>query len=381
MNGGRVQFVDLSRQYELIRDNIKDGIDQVLSHQRFIMGPEVIELEKRLTAVSQTRYALSCSSGTDALILLLMAYGVGPGDAVFVPSFTFFATAESVSIVGATPVFVDVDFDTFNMDAVSLADAIARVKAQGKLAPRGVITVDLFGLPANYDAISILAQTHGLFVLEDAAQGFGAEYRGRRAGSLGDVAATSFFPAKPLGCYGDGGAVFMDDERLYELCVSIRSHGRGIDRYDNVRLGMNGRLDTIQAAVLLAKLNLFEDEIEARNRHAAAYTERLRDVIKTPFVPNDSRSVWAQYTLTALDETQRDAITQRLREHEVPINIYYPTPIHLATAYRSLGYEKGSLPVSERLSKRVFSIPLHPYLSEEEIECVTRTIQEAIACQ
>jgi dTDP-4-amino-4,6-dideoxygalactose transaminase len=376
-----MRFIDLGRQYELIKDEVKGGIDRVLSSQRFIMGPEVAELEERLAAFVQTRHALGCSSGTDALILPLMAYGVGPGDAVFVPSFTFFATAEVVSTVGATPVFVDVDPDTFNMDADSLADALARVKAQGTLVSRGVITVDLFGLPADYEAISALARTHGLFVLEDAAQGFGGEYRGRRAGSLGDVAATSFFPAKPLGCYGDGGAVFTDDDQLFELCSSIRVHGQGADRYDNVRLGMNGRLDTIQAAILLAKLGLFESEIKARNRHAAAYAERLRDVIKVPRVPDGYRSVWAQYTLTAADEAQRDAIVRHLREHDIPVMIYYPKPVHLATAYRSLGYERGSLPVSERLCERVLSIPLHPYLEEEEIEQVTRAIQEAITCQ
>jgi dTDP-4-amino-4,6-dideoxygalactose transaminase len=308
-----------------------------------------------------------------------MAYGVGPGDAVFVPSFTFFASAECISTVGATPVFVDVDPDTFNIDPESLERVIAKTKADGKLNPRGIIAVDLFGLAADYNAIAGIAKQHDLFVLEDAAQAFGAEYHGRRAGTLGDVAATSFFPAKPLGCYGDGGALFVADGEFADLCKSIRIHGQGTDRYDNVRLGMTGRLDTIQAAVLLAKLPLFEAEIEARNKHAAVYTELLRDVIKVPVVPEGYRSVWAQYTLTAADEAERELIVSKLREREIPVMIYYPTPIHLATVYKHLGYGVGSLPVSESLSKRVFSIPLHPYLEDGEIELIVKTIKEALS--
>jgi UDP-2-acetamido-2-deoxy-ribo-hexuluronate aminotransferase len=342
------------------------------------MGPAVAELEEKLATCAHTRRALGVSSGTDALILLLMAQGVGSGDAVFVPTFTFFASAECISVVGATPVFVDSAPKTFNLDPTSLEQAIERIKTEGELVPRGVITVDLFGLPADYDSIVPLAKKHGLFVLEDAAQGFGGEYHGRPAGSLGDFAATSFFPAKPLGCYGDGGAVFMDDEELFEICKSIRVHGQGRDRYDNVRLGMNGRLDTLQATVLLAKLKLFADEKVARNKHAAAYSERLRDVITVPSVPQGLTSIWAQYTLVAADEAQRDAIVQRLGDQGIPTNIYYPQPIHLSTAYRTLGYEKGSLPVSERLSKLVFSIPLHPYLEPEEIDLITQTIREAL---
>jgi dTDP-4-amino-4,6-dideoxygalactose transaminase len=373
-----VQFIDLGRQHALIADEVRTGIDAVLNSQKFIMGPQVSELEEQLAAFAQTCHVLTCSNGTDALILLLMAYGVGPGDAVFVPTFTFFASAECVSIVGATPVFVDVQPDTFNISVDSLTQAINRVKAEGVLRPRGIIPVDLFGLPADYDAISAVAKEHGLFVLEDAAQGFGGEYRGRRAGSLGDVAATSFFPAKPLGCYGDGGAVFMDDDELFERCKSIRVHGQGTDRYDNVRLGMNGRLDTIQAVVLLAKLKLFADEIEARNAHAADYTERLADVLTVPTVPSELRSVWAQYTLTAADEAQRNAIVGHLREQNIPVTIYYPKPVHLSTAYRLLGYEPGSLPTSEQLSRTVFSIPMHPYLTNGEIEAVTQAIREAL---
>lgn len=377
--GDNVQFIDLERQYRIIETEIKKGIDSVLESRRFIMGPEVGELEKQLASFSESQYALSCSSGTDALVILLMAYGVGSGDAVFVPSFTFFASAECISTVGATPVFVDVDPDTFNIDVHSLRQAIEKVKAEGVLNPRGIIAVDLFGLPADYDALTVVAKEYELFVLEDAAQGFGGEYHGRRAGSLGDTAATSFFPAKPLGCYGDGGALFVGDEDFREVCESIRIHGQGTDRYDNVRLGITGRLDTLQAAVLLAKLRLFPDEIEARNKHAAAYSERLRDIIKVPVVPEGYRSVWAQYTLTAADEAQRDAIVSLLKERDIPVMIYYPRPIHLATAYKHLGYGTGSLPVSEDLSKRVFSIPMHPYLEDAEIELVTQTIREALS--
>jgi dTDP-4-amino-4,6-dideoxygalactose transaminase len=374
-----VEFIDLGRQYKLIENDIKLGIDAVFQSRRFIMGQEVAELEEKLAAFVGSRYALSCSSGTDALVILLMAYGVGPGDAVFVPTFTFFASAECVSTVGATPVFVDVDPDTFNISPDSLRQAIDKTLTEGKLHPRGIIPVDLFGLPAEYGAIESLAKKHNLFVLEDAAQGFGGEYHGKRAGSLGDVAATSFFPAKPLGCYGDGGAAFIEDDTFCALCESIRIHGQGVNRYDNVRLGINGRLDTIQATVLLVKLGLFEAELDARNKHAAAYTERLKDIIKVPVVPKGYRSSWAQYTLTAKSEEQREVIMAQLKSRDIPSTIYYPTPVHLATAYKALGYEPGSLPVSERLSKLVFSIPLHPYLENDEIDLVSQTIREALS--
>ncbi|MDR3053274.1 MAG: DegT/DnrJ/EryC1/StrS family aminotransferase [Coriobacteriales bacterium] len=373
-----MQFVDLGRQFEQIEQDVRRNIDAVLSSQHYIMGAQVAQLEEKLAAFSGAPYALGCSNGTDALVLLLMALGVGPGDAVFVPTFTFFSTAECVSTVGATPVFVDVDADTFNIDVVSLKAAIAATLAQGALRPRGIIPVDLFGLPADYDAIRVVADEQGLFVLEDAAQGLGGEYHGKRAGSLGDVAATSFFPAKPLGCYGDGGAVFVKDAKMAELCKSIRIHGQGTDRYDNVRLGMNGRLDTLQAAVLLAKLKVFEGEIAARNRIAALYTQALEAFIKVPRVPEGYRSVWAQYTLTAKDEGQRDTIVAQLKEKGIPVMIYYPTPLHRATAYASLGYAPGSLLVSERLAKTVFSIPMHPYLRTDEIEMITAAVKEAI---
>jgi dTDP-4-amino-4,6-dideoxygalactose transaminase len=371
-----MQFIDLGRQYERIRNDVAAAIEMVLEGQRFIMGPEVAELEERLAAFVGARHALGVSSGTDALVVLLMAYGVGPGDAIFVPSFTFFATAECVSVLGATPVFVDVDETTFNLDAASLEQAVERIQSEDSLRPRGVIPVDLFGLPADYDAIRQVADRHGLFVLEDAAQGFGGAYHGRRAGSLGNCAATSFFPAKPLGCYGDGGAVFMDSTELWELCASLRVHGQGADRYDNVRIGMNGRLDTLQAAILLAKLRVFEDELVARNRVAASYTEHLAGSLQTPVVPDGLLSAWAQYTLTVNDEALRDTLVAHLKEQGIPTMIYYPTPLHLLAVYRDLGYERGSLPVSEHLSKTVFSIPMHPYLSEQEIEMIAAAIRE-----
>lgn len=374
-----MQFIDLGRQFDRIEDDVRSGLDTVLQSKAFIMGAPVYELERELASFVAIKEAVSCASGTDALMIALMAYGIEEGDAIFVPTFTFFATAEAVSLAGGTPVFVDSDPDTFNIDPVSLEATIKRTILEGTLNPRGIITVDLFGLPAAYDVICNIAAAYGLFVLEDAAQGFGGIYKGKRAGNLGDIAATSFFPAKPLGCYGDGGALFIDDHTVAQLCKSIRNHGQGVDRYDNVRIGLNSRLDSFQAAVLLAKMKIFEDEIGARNTVAAAYTARLGDVIKTPFIPEGCSSAWAQYTLSAEDEVQRDTIRGHLEENGIPTMLYYPVPIHLSKAYRHLGYEEGALPVSESLSKRVLSIPMHPYLGEGEIEFVSDRVREALS--
>jgi Predicted pyridoxal phosphate-dependent enzyme apparently involved in regulation of cell wall biogenesis len=372
-----MQFVDLRRQFEKIEADVRARIDAVLSHSRFIMGPEVGELERQLGEYAGVKHAFACSSGTDALVIALMALGVNRRDAVFVPSFTFFATAEAVSLAGAAPVFVDSDPDTMNLSPDALVHAIRKTQAEGILKPRGVIPVDLFGLPADYARIEDIAHEHGLFILEDAAQSFGARYFGKRACSLGDIAATSFFPAKPLGCYGDGGAVFTDDDVLALRMASLREHGRGADRYDNTRIGLNGRLDTLQAAVLLAKLSVLDSELKARRRVAQTYTQALGNVLKTPSEPEGYASCWAQYTLRARDSRQRDAILSALRRQDIPVMIYYPLPVHLSGAYSHLRYAKGSLPVCEALSGTALSIPVHPYLTPEEIDLVCSAALEA----
>ena len=363
-----MQFIDLKTQFERIEADVCKRVDEVLHSQRYIMGPQIAEMEEKLSAYAGTKYAFSCSSGTDALVIPLMAYDLAKDDAVFVPSFTFFASGESVTLAGGTPVFVDSDPESYNIAPEDLERAIEAVLEEGKLNPRGIIAVDLFGRLADYGAIKAIAEKHDLFVLEDAAQGFGASRAGKRAGSFGNVAATSFFPAKPLGCYGDGGAIFTDDDDLAQMIRSIRVHGQGSDKYDNVRIGVNGRMDTIQAAVILSKLQIFDDEIVARNRVAAAYTERLFDVLRTPSVPEGEVSVWAQYTVQAEDRAQRDKIMEGLKAQGIPTACYYPIPMHLSTAYASFGYQKGDLPVCEAAAERVFSLPMHPYLSEAEID-------------
>jgi len=353
-------------------------MDTVLQSQQFIMGPEVAELEEKLAHYTGVKHAISCSSGTDALVIPLMAYGLKKSDAVFVPAFTFFASAESITLAGGTPVFVDSSSETFNLSPSSLEHAIEKTLAEGALTPRGVMVVDLFGLPADYAALEQVASTYGLFIIEDAAQGFGGVYHGKKAGAFGAVGATSFFPAKPLGCYGDGGAVFTDDDSLAALIKSIRVHGQGSDKYDNVRIGVNGRLDSLQAAVLLSKLEIFDDEIAARNRVAAAYNERLSSVLATPQTPKGLVSAWAQYSLLARDTAERERILAGLKDRGIPTAIYYPIPIHLSTAYASLGYQKGDLPVCEDFSGRIFSLPMHPYLTEEDIDLITVAIKECL---
>ena len=373
-----MQFIDLKSQFERIEEDVCSRVDSVLRSQRYVMGPEITELEQQLAHYAGVKHVLSCSSGTDALVIPLLTYSLTKTDAVFVPSFTFFASAESITLAGGTPVFVDCDQTSFNMTAQCLEDAINKVKAEGKLNPKGIIAVDLFGQPAEYDAIENLARMHNLFLLEDTAQGFGGIYKGRKTGSFGDVAATSFFPAKPLGAYGDGGAIFTDDDDLAELMRSVRVHGQGADKYDNVRIGINGRLDTIQAAILLSKLAIFDSEIEARNKVAARYTDLLSDVIKTPVVPESMTSVWAQYTLVASCKQERENIIAGLGAKDIPSAIYYPIPIHLSTAYASLGYKMGDLPNCEYLAQRVFSLPMHPYLKDEEIEKIAQVVRESM---
>ena len=370
-----MQFIDLKSQYERIQDDVNNRVLKVLGSQHYIMGSEIQEAEERLASFAGTKYAFTCGSGTDALVIALMAYDLKPTDAVFVPSFTFFASAESITLAGGTPVFVDVDPDTFNMDSDDLQAKVDEVVREGKLNPRGIVTVDLFGRLADYDRICEIANEHDMFVVEDACQAFGAEKHGKRAGSYGNVAANSFFPAKPLGCYGDGGAIFTDDDDLATLIQSIRVHGQGKDKYDNVRIGINGRFDTMQAAVILAKLAVFEDELERRAEIAKYYTENgLADCLETPFVEDGEVSAWAQYTLKARDAVHREQILDALQTAGIPSAIYYPIPIHKSTAYEDLGYDV-SLPVTEALAERVFSIPMHPYLDQENMDRIIATIK------
>ena len=363
-----MQFIDLKSQYESIKDDINQRIQNVLEHGRYVFGPEIIELEEKLSKYVEVKHTVACSSGTDALLIPLMAWGIKAGDAVFTTPFTFVATAEVISLVGATPIFVDIKEDTFNIDPNKLEEAIKKVIKEGKLTPKVIMPVDLFGLPAELNEIEALAKKYDLLLLEDAAQGFGGNINGKRAGSFGHVGATSFFPAKPLGCYGDGGAIFTDDSDLYEKMISIRVHGMSDDRYNNVRIGLNARMDSIQAGVLLSKLSIFNKELDERNRVANKYNEGLKNKVTVPNVPDGYYSSWAQYSVMANGETHRDEIRNRLNENGVPTAIYYPIPLHLQTAYDYLGYKKGDMPVCEKVGTKIFSLPMHPYLSNEDID-------------
>jgi UDP-2-acetamido-2-deoxy-ribo-hexuluronate aminotransferase len=371
-------FIDLKAQQEKIYSRILEKIQSVLTHGQYILGPEITELEERLASYVGVRQAITCSSGTDALLMVLLAKGVGKGDAIFTTPFTFIATAEVVQLLGATPVFVDIDPRTYNLDPEALRKALVNFgnnSATRGLKPRGIIVVDLFGQPADYHRINSLAQDWGLFVLEDAAQSFGATYHGRRAGSLAETAATSFFPAKPLGGYGDGGAVFTDDEELTVMLKSIRNHGQGVHRYEHVRLGINGRLDTFQAAVLLIKLEIFDQEVVARQEVARRYSEGLMDLVAIPSVAPGCSSVWAQYSV---ESEGRANILSRLGEAGVPTAIYYPKPLHLQEVFRGLGYGPGDFPVSEAVAARIFSLPMHPYLAATEQGRIIDNIREAV---
>jgi dTDP-4-amino-4,6-dideoxygalactose transaminase len=346
----------------------------VLAHCPFINGPEVATLEAALAAFCGAKHVVACASGTDSLLMVLMAKGVGRGDAVLCPSFTFCATAEVVALTGATPVFVDVDEATFNIDAASLQRGIATAKRLG-LKPRGIIPVDLFGQSADHDAIGAVAAAEGLFVLDDAAQAFGASYKGRRLGGMGVVTATSFFPAKPLGCFGDGGAIFTDDAEFAETLRSIRVHGQGSEKYDNVRIGLTARLDTVQAAVLIEKLKIFDDEIAARNRIAERYAQGLGNVVTVPHLASGATSVWAQYTIRLPAGTDRDGFASALKAQGIPTAIYYPKSMHQQTAYRDFPIADGGLSVSERLSSDVISLPMHAYLDEPIQERIVKAVR------
>lgn len=374
-----IPFIDLAAQRQRLGKAIDDAVLNVVNHGGYIMGPEVKTLETDLAAFSGTRHAISCANGTDALALVLMAKGVKTGDAIFCPTFTFAATAEVIAWLGATPVFVDVREDTFNLDVASLEAGIKTAKTTG-LKPVGVIPVDLFGQPADYDTIEPVCAREGLWMLCDAAQSFGAIYKGRKVGSIGLATSTSFFPAKPLGCYGDGGAIFTEDDEVAAVIRSLRVHGQGTDKYDNVRIGMNGRLDTMQAAILIEKLKIFPDEIVARDRIAKRYNESLREMVIVPEVPKGLTSVWAQYTIR-LRNFDRDALQDALKAAGVPTAIYYPKPLHQQTAYRRFPVAGNGLPVSERLAAEVISLPMHPYLAEEVQDRIIAAVKDALIAQ
>ena len=387
-----MEFIDLATQQKKIREQIYRGIANVLNHGQYIMGPEIAAIENELARYTGVKHAVSCASGTDALLMALMARGIGPGDAVLTTPFTFIATAEVISLLGATPVYVDIDPKTYNIDPDHLERCLAalrsndaglyplpRIEGLETLTPKAVIPVDLFGLPADYGRLDEITKHEGLFLIEDAAQSFGAELQGRKSCSFGDIACTSFFPAKPLGCYGDGGMCFCSEDGPAEAMRSIRLHGKGNHKYENVRIGINGRMDTIQAAILLAKFSLFEEEVRLRQAVASRYTERLhacRDLV-TPYVPAGYRSVWAQYSLLARDEAQRDAIMKKMQAAGIPTVIYYPRPLHLQGAFSFLGYRQGDFPVSEESARRIFSLPMHPYLGEADQDRIVSSLLDA----
>ncbi len=401
-----MEFRDLKQQYQVLREDMDRAILGAVASGAYIMGPQVKELEKQLAEYVGVKHCLTCANGTDAMTLALKAWGIGPGDAVFVPDFTFFSSAEVVSLEGATPVFVDVHEETFNMDAADLERAVKQVLADGQLQPRVIVAVDLFGLPADYQAIRAVADKYGLLILEDGAQGFGgsvilndapstipnegssvipSEAKESRACSFGDISTTSFFPAKPVGCYGDGGAVFTDNDEWAALIESYRVHGKGKFKYDNIRIGLNSRLDTVQAAVLQVKLKAFADyELDAVNKAAELYTQYLchserseESLVATPLIPAGYRSSWAQYTIRLRDREQRDALQTHLKAQGIPSMVYYPKPMHLQTAFAACHSERSEeslCPVATSLCDRVLSLPMHPYMTEEQI----RTVSDAI---
>lgn len=371
-----IPFIDLGAQQARIRDKVDRAIARVLDHGQYIMGPEVGELERQLAAFSGARHAITVSSGTDALMVVLMAKGVGPGDAVVCPAFTYTATPECIALLGATPVFAEVREDTFNLDPAGLPGAVEAARRAG-LVPRAIMAVDLFGLPADYEPIQRFADEHGLFIVSDAAQSFGAQSRNRRVGTFGAATATSFFPAKPLGCYGDGGAVFTEDDALADVIRSIRLHGKGGDKYDIVRVGINGRLDTLQAAILLEKLAIFEDEIERRQAVADEYTRVLRGTVATPVVPDGLRSTWAQYTIR-LPAAHRDRVMKSLAARGVPTAVYYPRPLQEQTAYEKCPVSTTGVEMATRLSREVLSLPMHPYLDAPTRERIVGEVARAV---
>lgn len=357
-----MQFIDLAAQYQHLKEKIDARIQTVLEHGKYIMGPEVQELEHKLAEYVGVKHVVTCANGTDALQLAMMVLDIKEGDAVFCPTFTFFASAEVIAFANATPVFVDVDEDTFNICPKDLEKRIQATIAEGKVRPKAIMAVDLFGLPANYPELENIARKYNLKLIEDAAQGFGGEINGKRACGFGDIATTSFFPAKPLGCYGDGGAVFTNNDEYAELLRSYRVHGKGKDKYDNIRIGMNSRLDTIQAAILLEKLSEFPTELVARNEAAKHYDRDLAGMYKTPVVPEGYISSWAQYTVVS---PNRDEEMVEYKARGIPTMVYYSTCMHQQTAFADLNYKKGDFPIAEKLANQVFSLPMHGYLDQE----------------
>lgn len=374
-----MEFIDLKAQYAKLKEKIDKNIENVISKAHFISGPEVKELEEKLAKYVGRKYCITCGNGTDALTIAARALKIKQNDAVFVPNFTFYATSEIVSLEGATPIFVDVEERTFNMDAVKLEKAIKMVIEEGKLNPKAIIPVDLFGQVANFPEILKIAEKYNLLVIEDAAQGFGGEINGKKACSFGDISTTSFFPAKPLGCYGDGGAIFTDDEEMYKEMMSLRVHGKGSFKYDNIRVGYNSRLDTIQAAILLPKLEAFEEyELDERNKFAKMYTEKLKDIVKTPVVPEGYISSWAQYTLILESKEERSYVQEKLKEEGIPTMVYYPIPLHKQIVYKDYSFNLEDLKVAENLCDCVLSIPMHPYLEDEQVKTVCDAVKKAI---
>jgi len=379
-----MDFIDLKTQQARIQEKIKRNIQKVLNHGSYILGPEVKDLEEKLAKYVGVKHAIACASGTDALLMALMAYDIKPGDAIFTTPFTFIATAEVIALLGATPIFVDIDPKTYNIDPAKLDLTIKALKNNDssiyplpniehrtlnfELTPKGIIPVDLFGLLADYEAIQAIADEHHLFVIEDAAQSFGAQYENKMSCSYGNIACTSFFPAKPLGCYGDGGMCFTNDNALADKMNSIKVHGKGIDKYENIRIGINGRLDTLQAAILLAKFDIFPEELVMRQTVARRYTSLLTsdNSLLTPCIPPGNVSAWAQYSLLTGNENNRTVLLQKLQDNQIPSAIYYPKSLHMQTAFAYLGYQPGDFPVSENCSTRIFSIPMHPYLNEKQ---------------
>ena len=362
-----MQFIDLKHQYQTLQPRIDQAIQKVLNHGQYIQGPQVFELEAELATYSGTQYCVSCSSGTDALLMSLMAKGIGRGDAVFTTPFTFIATAEVIQLLGATPVFVDIFEDTFNIDPFKLEVAIDTCLSNGELIPKAIIPVDIFGLPAEYEMIEKIGNKYNLCIIEDAAQSFGGKIKRKKAGSFGNIGTTSFFPAKPLGCYGDGGAIFTNDSEIAEKLISIRNHGQGNSKYDNIRIGLNGRIDTIQAAILLEKMKIFPKELGQRNAIAKKYSQNLNQYFKCQHVPEGYGSAWAQYSVLAASTKERSICMEKLRDADIPTAIYYPKPLHLQDAFSDLNYSTGDFPVAESISQRIFSLPMHPYLSDDNI--------------
>lgn len=374
-----MEYIDLKKQYSVLKDKIDKNIEKILMDSHYIMGEEVALLEKRLAEYVGVKHCVTCANGTDALSIALMVMGIKEGDAVFVPSFTFFSTAEVVSLHGATPIFVDSSPRTFNIDPDKLESAILKAKKETNLNLKAIIPVDLFGLPADFKRIRNIANKYNLLIIEDGAQGFGGSLDGKKACSFGDIATTSFFPAKPLGCYGDGGAIFTDNDDYYDLICSIRIHGKGEFKYDNVRIGLNSRLDTLQAGILLPKLEAFEEyELDERNKFAHLYTEKLKHYVKTPFIDNGYVSSWAHYTLILDNEEERDFVQKRLKEKGIPTMVYYCKPLHKQTVYKDYDFNLSELTVSESLAKTVLSLPMHPYMNGEQINDISNAVIESI---